>query len=156
MESILQVVDVIGCIPKRKCFKLRLNTTNRNDTRSRDEHLRELCLGELRVVWALSTALEMLVTKDFMLFMEFRLDTLFAEKIHNETKIMKESEDNYRTFYKRNTSSVRCYVDEAEGVYEEEEFEQVTFAVCNKNNNMGGYKFTQTWNMPCTHFDDIA
>eukprot|EP01083_Nonionella_stella_P164603 545292_1 len=162
LGSIIQIVFVLtnkDCkIPTRKCFKLRLKSMNEPDA-DIESNQRLLAMklrwqAEFKPLMALRISLETLVTKDFMFFIQFRLDSTFGERIHNEMEIMRQKEEkNYHMYSSTKTLSVSYYED---GDKIEDVFEQITFALCNKKNSMGGYKYTELWNMPCTFLDDIA
>eukprot|EP01083_Nonionella_stella_P093342 261576_1 len=97
--------------------------------------------------------MERLVSSDFMLFIQCRSDSCFGEKMQNEMK-GKQIEENYQTHLSKKMTKAPTY-DERDA-YISNTFEQMELAVCNRGNTMGGYKFTETWDMPCTHLDDIA
>eukprot|EP01083_Nonionella_stella_P306696 1075120_1 len=82
-----------------------------------------------------------------------RSDSCFGEKMQNEMK-GKQIEENYQTHLSKKMTKAPTY-DERDA-YISNTFEQMELAVCNRGNTMGGYKFTETWDMPCTHLDDIA
>eukprot|EP01083_Nonionella_stella_P178118 628265_1 len=162
LEPILQVVGILTdkeCdIPKRKCFKLRLTTPQQTFVREHEEEFKQIFESDtVLFLLGLVSALQNLVTNDFMLFMQFRLDSMFGERIYNELKLWKENGfvgKHSKKCQVHLSSANTSYTLEEEDIYEE--FEQITFALCNKNNDMGGHKFTQIWNMPCTHLDEVA
>eukprot|EP01083_Nonionella_stella_P081529 224632_1 len=162
MESIVQVAGILSDkereIPKRRCFKLRLTTTDKIVACEHQEKFKQIVESRntFAVLGVLVHLLEGLVTNDFMLYMQFRLDSMFGERICNELKMWKESEgiERFKKYQIHLSTNTKGGYEDESGIYEE--FEQITFALCNKNNTMGGYKFTQIWNMPCTHLDEIA
>eukprot|EP01083_Nonionella_stella_P090868 253958_1 len=124
-EPIFQLIKILNGtdIPKRNCFKLRLDTTNRIDIPSESASLYGLDpeIVGWKMLKVLHITLESLVTKDFMLWIQFRLDSVFGERIHNGMKIVKQIDNEDCQMYLSTNISNVCYYGD-DGQPKEEEF----------------------------------
>eukprot|EP01083_Nonionella_stella_P257475 881289_1 len=141
--------------PKRKNFKLRLNTKEFFGN-PLDDTLGNLLYSAIpgfqynKLLESLVKILERFVTNDFMLSIQCRSDSEFGGRLRNELKDeVKPIGENYQTYLSLHMQNY----DEPE---QEDVFEQMTLVICNRNNTMGGIKFTESWDMSCAHLEDIA
>eukprot|EP01083_Nonionella_stella_P075497 205289_1 len=154
VQFTLFIADIIMKIPKRECFKLRLNIA-RLHVRQMDDFAGTAEGRMDSLLLTLIKALEALTTKDFMLLIQCRSNSYFGKRIQKQIKA-KQIGEYYQTYLSVNASYMTCYnglshMSEAEGV--SCMFNELTLAVCNRNNTMGGYKCNQMWDVQCRHLD---